>query len=88
MLNRIKENWTFAGTRSDLRVMVHFSILDNGEITGLRLVERSGDPAFDASVERAVKRASPLPPPPEAYRREFGDVELTFRPADLQRPSG
>ena len=88
MLTRIKESWTYVGTRSDLRVTVRFSILDSGEITDLRLVERSGDPGYDASVERAIKRVSPLPPPPEAYRKDFSDVELTFRPADLRRPSG
>ena len=88
MLTRIKESWTYVGTRSDLRVTVRFSILDSGEIKDLRLVERSGDPGYDASVERAIKRVSPLPPPPEAYRKDFSDVELTFRPADLRRPSG
>ncbi len=88
MLTRIKESWTYVGERSDLRVTVRFSILDSGEITDLRLVERSGDPGYDASVERAIKRVSPLPPPPEAYRKDFSDVELTFRPADLRRPSG
>ncbi len=50
-------------------------------------MERSGDPSYDASVERAVKRASPLGPPPVAYRKDFADVELTFRPADLASPS-
>jgi TonB family protein len=88
MLTRIKESWTYVGERADLRVTVHFSILDSGEITDIRLVERSGDPGYDASVERAVKRASPLGPPPQAYRKDFADVELTFRPADLRRPSG
>jgi TolA protein len=85
MLNRIKERWTWVGTRSDLRVTVSFSILPSGDITNIRLVERSGDQTYDASVERAVKGAGPLPPPPEAYRSDFADVELKFRPADLQR---
>ncbi len=85
MLNRIKDRWTWVGTRSDLRVTVQFSILPSGEITNIRLTERSGDQTFDASVERAVKGAGPLPPPPGAYRSDFADVELKFRPADLQR---
>ena len=85
MLNRIKDRWTWVGTRADLRVTVSFSILPSGEITNIRLVERSGDQTYDASVERAVKGAGPLPPPPEAYRSDFADVELKFRPADLQR---
>jgi TolA protein len=85
MLNRIKDRWTWVGTRTDLRVTISFSILPSGEITNIRLTERSGDQTFDASVERAVKGAGPLPPPPEAYRNDFADVELKFRPADLQR---
>jgi colicin import membrane protein len=85
MLSRIKERWTWVGTRTDLRVTVQFSILPSGEITNIRLVERSGDQSYDASVERAVKGAGPLPPPPEAYRSDFADVELKFRPADLQQ---
>jgi TonB family protein len=88
MLTRIKESWTYVGDRNDLRVTVRFSILDSGEITDIRLTERSGDPGYDASVERAIKRAGPLTPPPQAYRKDFADVELTFRPADLRRPSG
>jgi len=88
MLSRIKENWTWVGARADLRVTVRFSILETGEVADLQLVERSGDTGYDASVVRAVKRASPLGPPPEAYRRDFADVELTFRPADLGRPPG
>ena len=87
MLNRIKERWAWLGERVDLRVKVRFSILPSGEIVNVRLVERSGDPGYDASVERAVRGANPMPPPPESYRGDFGDVELTFRPADLRTPT-
>ncbi len=85
MLSHIKERWTWVGTGADLRVTIHFSILPSGEITDIRLMERSRDQTFDASVERAVRAAGPLPAPPEAYRNEFANVELTFRPADLQQ---
>jgi len=84
MLARIKGRWTWLGDRSDLQVTVRFSILPSGDIANLRLVERSGDATYDASVQRAIKGASPFAPPPEAYQRDFADVELTFRPADLE----
>ena len=83
MLSTIKENWAWVGQRSNLRVVVHFGIKENGEVVGLKIVQPSGDPSYDESVLRAVKKSSPLPAPPESYRKDFADVELTFRPRDL-----
>jgi colicin import membrane protein len=83
MLQRIRDSWTWVGKRSDLEVTVRFGIQENGEIVGLRIARNSGDASYDDSVFRAVRKASPLPSPPESYRRDFMDVELTFRPKDL-----
>ncbi|MFQ5849257.1 MAG: energy transducer TonB [Candidatus Binatia bacterium] len=83
MLRLIKERWTWVGKRTDLEVTVRFGIVENGEIVGLRIVDVSGDPSYDNSVIRAVRRTSPLPPPPVSYRKDFMNVELTFRPEDL-----
>ncbi len=49
-----------------------------GQVLGTRVVSRSGNPWFDESVERAIKKASPLPPPPEADEWLF-----VFRPEDV-----
>ena len=83
MLSTIKENWAWVGQRSNLKVVVQFGVKENGEVVGLKIVQPSGDPSYDESVLRAVKKSSPLPAPPENYRRDFADVELTFRPRDL-----
>jgi colicin import membrane protein len=83
MLATIKENWAWVGQRSNLRVVVQFGIKENGDIVGLKIVQPSGDPSYDESVLRALKKSSPLPAPPENYRKDFADVELTFRPRDL-----
>jgi colicin import membrane protein len=83
MLSTIKENWAWVGQRGNLKVVVHFGIKENGEIVGLKIVQPSGDPSYDESVLRAVKKSSPLPAPPESYRKDFADVELTVRPKDL-----
>ena len=83
MMSTIKENWAWVGQRSNLTVVVHFAIKDNGEIVGLKVVQPSGDQSYDESVLRALKKSSPLPAPPDAYRKDFADVELTFRPRDL-----
>jgi colicin import membrane protein len=83
MLSTIKDNWAWVGQRTNLRVVVQFGIKENGEITGLKVLQPSGDVTYDESVLRAVKKSSPLPAPPSAYRKDFAEVELTFRPRDL-----
>jgi colicin import membrane protein len=83
VLSTIKDNWAWVGQRSNLRVVVHFGIKENGEIVGLKIVQPSGDTSYDESVLRALKKSSPLPAPPEAVRKDFADVEVTFRPRDL-----
>ncbi len=85
MLNRIKEHWTWIPKNKDLEVTVVFGIRSDGEIFGLKLLKFSGDTAYDESVVRAVRGASPLPPPPANHAREFAEVEVTFKPHDLNR---
>ena len=77
-----KERWTWFGKRSDLEAKVGFGVRVDGEIFGLKLLEPSGDTSYDDSVVRAVRRSSPLPPPPRRYARDFAEVEFTFRPDD------
>ena len=84
MLQLIKEQWTWVGKKSDLVVIVRYSVQEDGEITGLKIVQRSGQASYDDSVVRAVRKASPLPPPPESYRKDYMDVEISFREKDLR----
>jgi colicin import membrane protein len=46
-----------------------------------KLRQSSGNKAYDAAVERAILKSSPLPRPdrPEQFRRE---LEIKFRPLD------
>lgn len=83
MLSTIKANWAWVGQNSNLRVVVQFFIRENGDVIGLKIVQPSGDPSYDESVLRAVTKSSPLPPPPESYRKEFSEIKITFRPRDL-----
>lgn len=82
--SKIKEHWFWPGGRRDLEVTVRFGIQEDGEIVGLRIVRNSGDSSYDDSVIQAVRRSTPLPPPPETYQKDFMDVELTLRPKDLR----
>jgi colicin import membrane protein len=83
MRERIKSGWTWAGRRTDLVASVRFSVQENGEIVGVKLVRGSGDSSYDESVIRALRKANPLPPPPESHRQEFSEVELAFTPKEL-----
>ena len=83
MLSTIKANWVWVGQRGNLRIVVRFNIKDNGEIVGLKVVQPSGNASYDESVIRAVNKSSPLPAPPDAVRKDFSEVELSFRPEDL-----
>jgi TonB family protein len=84
MLSTIKNNWVWVGPRSNIKVVVHFNIKDNGEIVGLKIVQSSGNSSYDDSVLRAVRKSSPLPALTESIRNGFSEVELTFRPEDLE----
>ncbi len=83
MINRIKQAWAWAGGNQTLEATVGFTITETGDVVNVRIKQPSGDPGYDASVERAVRAVNPLLPPPEAYRKEFSDVEITFSPKDL-----
>jgi TonB family protein len=82
---RIRDTWAWAGVDDSLVAVVRFSVGPNGKISKIRTTSASDDPAYDASVERAIRASSPLDPVPQQYRVEFGDVELTFRATDLKR---
>ena len=76
----MKQSWIVAEPKPGLTAVVRFGILANGEVVEVELAERSGDIVFDESAMRAVRKASPLSPPPEAYRNEFTrqKVEIVF----------
>jgi len=55
--------------------------LPTGEVLSIQLVKSSGNAAYDAAVERAILKSSPLPLP--ASRELFSrELKLTFRPQD------
>ena len=77
---RVKQSWIVAELKTGLTVIVRFGIQANGQVFDVEFAQRSGDMAFDESAVRAVRKASPLPPPPVAYRYEFArqKVEVVF----------
>ncbi len=68
--------------RAGIECIVSVTQVPGGEVTGVRVQSCSiADPALRESVEAAVYRASPLPPPPDPALFER-NLELTFAPQD------
>jgi colicin import membrane protein len=56
-------------------------LIPGGEVLTVKLRRTSGVPAYDAAVERAILKASPLPLPPDpAQFQQFRDLHLKVSP--------
>ena len=58
--------------------VVSFSFDARGQVTSAALAQSSGDAALDAEAVASVRRASPLPPPPEGAPRAYA-IPLRYR---------
>jgi colicin import membrane protein len=69
------------GSREGLVCVVRVSLIPGGEVAGATVIQSSGDPIFDRSVETAVLKASPLPLPPDpALFTHFREINFKFNP--------
>jgi TonB family protein len=48
----------------DLHMTAEFEILENGDVSEVRVVKTSGNTVFDAAAVDSLYRAAPYPPPP------------------------
>jgi periplasmic protein TonB len=70
----VRGTWVLpAGFRTEaLRTHVIVELDASGAVMSEpRITKRSGNPWYDEGVVRAIRKASPLPPPPSAGEREF-----------------
>lgn len=83
MIARITRAWIRPpSARAGIECKVSVTQVPGGEVTAVRVESCSiADPALRESVEAAVYRASPLPPPPDPALFER-NLELTFAPQD------
>lgn len=82
--SRVKEAWRWYDTSAPLVTVLVFDLSANGETSNFRVEKSSGNSEFDASVERAVRKASPFAPPPSSiYELHLKSVRLTFDPREL-----
>ena len=62
-------------------VAVRIRVLPGGEVLDITITKKSGNPAYDAAIERGIRSASPLPVPEansELFPR-FRELNLNFR---------
>jgi colicin import membrane protein len=77
---RIQRAWIRPeSARAGLDCTVIVNQVPGGEVTGVRIGACNGDDVVRQSIEAAVYRASPLPPPPDPALFER-TIEVRFRP--------
>ena len=68
---------------ADLSAQVRIVLLPDGEVRSILFLKRSGNQAFDASIEAAINKASPLPVPSDAALfNQFRSVTFNFSSKD------
>lgn len=66
--------------RAGFTAMINFKISANGTVSGVRLINSSGDPAIDAAVARRAASLPNMPPPPSGQGGNFNlPVEINLR---------
>jgi colicin import membrane protein len=62
-------------------VTLRLHILPGGEVLDIQITKRSGNPTYDAAIERAVRSAQPLPVPPANSELfpSFRDLTLNIK---------
>ncbi|WP_376961974.1 TonB family protein [Azospirillum sp. A26] len=65
--------------REEGTVLVRFTIVADGTITGWAVVQGSGHGSLDRAAEEMIQRASPLPPIPSGMGRAQIDITLPVR---------
>lgn len=80
---QITRNWIFpASYQKGMKCKVLVRLIPSGDVISVRVVQSSGNSAFDRSVEMAVSKASPLPVPNSSTGLfdHFREVEFVFDP--------
>jgi colicin import membrane protein len=85
---RIEENWSRPpNARKDMKVVMEIELLPDGTVVSVRIVESSGDRAFDMAAETAVRKAERFEEiatmKPALFASTFRKFKLLFNPEDL-----
>ena len=81
--SKITRNWIFpASYQKGMKCKILVRLIPSGDVVSVRVIQSSGNSAFDRSVEMAVNKASPLPVPKSSSGLfdHFREVEFVFDP--------
>jgi TonB family protein len=59
-------------------VIATFDLMRDGRVQNLKILQQSGIPTLDYSVQRAILEAAPFPPIPPGFDRDSARVEFIF----------
>ena len=80
--NKVSSSWysglVSPGQRGQFLVVVDFKILRNGQISDLKIVQKSGIRSLDLSALRAVENSAPFPPLPGDYPYSYLPISFDF----------
>jgi len=80
---KVGQKWQTADVDPRLQnappVVVTFTILRDGSVKDIRVAQRSGNFALDASAQRAISDAAPFPPLPQGFDKSEAPIEFWFR---------
>ena len=86
---QVERRWAFPRQMVEdnkaLQAQIVFRVLPNGDITDIRFTQKSGNSHFDDSVYKAVVKANPVSPHPDAIRVPNVTVALRFTPEGLRK---
>ncbi len=59
-------------------VIATFELMRDGNVRNLQILQGSAIPGLESSVKRAILDASPFPPIPQGFDKDYAKVEFIF----------
>jgi TolA protein len=79
IMRKVKRQWRWAESYSNLRVLVHFQINKDGSVYDVSVKESSGNGEYDRNAMDTIRRASPFLELPEEYEGDSLGVSFEFK---------
>lgn len=73
---KVKSNWKLSRNRQSKHVTFLITILKDGNLKTSKIIESSGDSAFDASAQGAIDKTFPIQPFPIDAKENSLNIEL------------